>query len=189
MFRRRIYRSTTGLFVAATTLMLTAAAAALPIQARVGSGDATASILVEFDSGDEFLFEVSFASATPTSGLDLMKVIDAEVAGFDIVLLDFGFGEFVDGISFLGNDNSGFDPPDGWWHYWTGDPQNGQWTESQVGAGDRLIGDGDWDGWRWGSPDPPSLQAGNQVPLLGALGQLSLTGGLAFIGALRLRQR
>jgi hypothetical protein len=187
MFKRMFQRSTSGLLVVSITLLLAATAAALPITARVGSGDAAAKVLVEFDSGDEYLFEVSFDSMTLTSGLDLLKVVDAEVAGFDIVLLDFGFGEFVDGISFLGNDNYGYVAPDGWWHYWTGDVQTGEWTESQVGAGDRLVSDGDWDGWRWGSPDPPSLRAGKEAPLLGALGQLSMAGGLAFIGVRRLR--
>ena len=60
----------------------------------------------------------------------------------DIVLLDFGFGEFIDGISYFGNDNSGYVDPDGWWHYWTGNAGNGLWTASEIGAGDRLVSDG-----------------------------------------------
>jgi hypothetical protein len=186
---RQIHRTTIGLLAGAATLLLAASAVALPIHAHVGSGDASATVIVQFDSGDKFRFAVSFDSGTPTSGLDLMKTIDTEVVGFDIVVLDFGFGEFVDGISFQGNDNHGYVDPDGWWHYWTGDPQTGEWTESQVGAGGRPISDGDWDGWRWGSPNPPSVSPGSQVPALGMEAGVLLVGGLALFGGLRLRQR
>ena len=184
----RNIRKTTGLLAAVATLSFAAAAVALPIEARVGSGDSMASVVVQFDGGDKYLFEVRFESSVTTTGLDLMKTLDAEVVGFDIALLDFGFGEFVDGVSYMGHDNSGFVPPDGWWHYWTGDAANGEWTESQVGAGDRVVSDGDWDGWRWGSAAPPSLPPGAAVPLLGVAGQLLLTVGLALAGAVRLRR-
>jgi hypothetical protein len=56
------------------------------------------------------------------------------------------------------------------WGYWRGDG-NGGWSWSSTGPGDRIVGDGDVDGWVWGAGDtgsthdrPPATTAAAVCP-------------------------
>jgi hypothetical protein len=145
------------------TLVVASSAAALPIEATVGSGSSTANVLVEFSGGDAFLFEVLF-SGPEISGIDALSTISTAIATFDTVLIDFGpaFGISVDGISYGANSDSGFVPPDFYWHYWTADGEFDPWVFSSVGASFRMIQDGGWDGWKY-TPGAPVPEPGTAV--------------------------
>jgi hypothetical protein len=145
------------------TAVVASSAAALPIEATVGSGSSAASVLVEFSGGDAFLFEVLF-TGPEISGIDALETISTAIASFDTVLTDFGpaFGFSVDGISYAGNADAGFVPPDFYWHYWTADGEFDPWTFSSVGASFRMLQDGDWDGWKY-NPGAPVPEPGTAV--------------------------
>jgi hypothetical protein len=94
-----------------------------------------------------------------------MQVLETEIASFSLSVLDFGFGLFIDAITYDGHTNGGFVAPDGFWHYWTKETQADPWTFSAIGAVDRVVTDGDWEGWKWG-PGAPIPEPGT-APLVG----------------------
>jgi len=152
-------------------LLAAPGADALPIEASVGTGPDLATIVLEFQDGADFAFEVAFDDSVPTSGVAIMQVLEAEIASFSLVILDFGFGLFIDEISYDGHTDGGFTAPDGFWHYWTRENDLDPWEFSQVGAIDRLVTDGSWDAWKWG-PGSPIPEPGSG--LLAGLGLAAL---------------
>ena len=68
--------------------------------------------------------------------------------------------------------SSGFGGGELFWHYWTKDSALDPWTFSQIGAVDRIVSDGAWEGWRYG-PGAPIPEPG--TALLVALGLAGLT--------------
>jgi hypothetical protein len=149
-----IERISASLPCALLGLLLAGAASALPIEASVGSGPDLATVVLEFEDGAGFVFEVAFDDSIATTGLDLMQVLEAELASFSLVILDFGFGLFIDGISYDGHSNAGFGGGELFWHYWTKDAAADPWTFSQVGAVDRVVPDGAFEGWKYGAGAP-----------------------------------
>ena len=135
-------------------LLLSEPAGAIPIEASVGTGPDLAIVVLEFQDGAGYAFEVSFDDSLSTSGLDVMQVLEAEITGFALTILDFGFGLFIDGISYAGHSDSGFGGGELYWHYWTKDAEIDPWTFSQIGAADRIVNDGAWEGWRYGAGTP-----------------------------------
>jgi len=128
-------------------------AAGLPVEATVGTGPSTANILIEFQDGTAFLFEVLFSGAS-ISGIDAIDALTA-LPTFDVDLLDFGaFGIVVDGVTYGAYSNVGFGGGDLFWHYWTKESENESWLFSDVGASFRQIGDGGWDGWKYNARAP-----------------------------------
>lgn len=154
-------------------------ATALPIEATVGSGANTASILIEFQDGAAFLFEVLFASVS-ISGIDAISELDASLGSFDVVLVDFGaFGFSVDGISYGAHSDVGYGGGELYWHYWTKEAENDPWSFSEVGASFRQLGDGSFDGWKYEALAP--------VPEPGTAVLVSI--GLLGLGWKRRRER
>jgi hypothetical protein len=141
-----------AIFVAATTLATPAGA--LPIDASVGMGPDLATVVLEFQDGAQFAFEVAFDDTTSTTGLDVMQVLESELPSFSLTIEDFGFGLFIDAIAYDGHSDGGFGGGDLFWHYWTKDAELSPWTFSQIGAVDRIVGDGAWEGWRFGAGAP-----------------------------------
>jgi hypothetical protein len=150
--RRRI---ATAAFAVAV-LLAAAPARALPIDASVGTGPDLATVVLEFQDGAGYAFEVSFDDAIETSGLEIMQLLDAELPSFSLTILDFGFGLFIDAIAYDGHSDGGFGGGELFWHYWTKDLASDPWTFSQIGAVDRIVADGAWEGWRFsgGAPVP-----------------------------------
>ena len=135
-------------------LLLAEPSRAIPIEASVGTGPDLAIVVLEFQDGAGYAFEVSFDDSLSTSGLAVMQVLEAEITSFTLTILDFGFGLFIDGISYAGHGDSGFGGGELYWHYWTKDAEIDPWTFSLVGAADRIVNDGAWEGWRFGAGEP-----------------------------------
>ena len=135
-------------------LLLSEPAGAIPIEASVGTGPDLAIVVLEVQDGAGYAFEVSFDDSLSTSGLDVMQVLEAEITGFALTILDFGFGLFIDGISYAGHSDSGFGGGELYWHYWTKDSESEAWTFSESAATDRIVSDGAGEGWRYGAGAP-----------------------------------
>jgi hypothetical protein len=164
-----------GLALATSLLAMGAApAAALPIEASVGTGPDLATVVLEFKDGADFVFEVAFDDSVTTTGIDVMQVLETELASFSLTILDFGFGFFIDGIDYDGHSNSGFGGGEDYWHYWTKDAELDPWLSSPIGAADRIVADGAFEGWVYGSASAPIPEPGTAV--LVGLGLTGLAG-------------
>lgn len=162
-----------ALLCAGLVLATASPANALPIEASVGTGPDLATIVLEFQDGADFVFEVAFDDSLGLSGIGVMQILEAELASFSLVVLDFGFGLFIDQITYDGHTDGGFVAPDGFWHYWTKETSADPWAFSQVGAIDRIVTDGNQDAWKWG-PGSPIPEPGTAV--LVGLGVAALAG-------------
>jgi hypothetical protein len=137
-------------------------AMATPIE--VGSGVNSANVTINWKDGyvAEFIVKFGETSADTVGGIGLFDIIEAG-SSLTTVRNDFGWGLFVDGISFDGHSNSGLGSGvDDWWAYWTKDAGDTAWTSSWVGAVDRVVHDGASDGWVYGNagapvPEPATL--------------------------------
>ena len=138
----------------------------------VGDGPNLATVVVQFSSGDTFVFDTAFQPATLT-GLELMDIIEAETA-LTTYRLDFGFGAFIDGMTYGPHSDIGFGGGEDWWHYWTRADNGSPWVSSMIGAGDRVVSDGAWDGWVYGSAMPPNYIPEPSSLLLSLFGVLCL---------------
>jgi len=165
-------------------LLLSAPAGALPIEASVGIGPDLATVVVEFQDGAGYVFEVSFDDSLSTSGLDVMQVLETEITSFALTIVDFGFGLFIDGISYAGHSDSGFGGGELYWHYWTKDAEIDPWTFSQIGAADRIVNDGAWEGWRYDAGTPLPAPGSGLLMGLGLAG-LAWRGRAALQSSLR----
>lgn len=137
----------------------------------VGSGDNHANVYIEFQDSATYLFDVAFDSDS-TTGLGLFDIIEAETS-LVTVRDDFGWGAFIDGISYDGHSNSGYLGGEDWWHYWVMDPINPVWISPGYGVADRIIVDGASDGWIYG-------RAGAPVPEPATAMLLAFSGAIAF---------
>ncbi|MCH7919961.1 MAG: hypothetical protein IIC50_18480 [Planctomycetes bacterium] len=138
---------------------------------EVGTGVNEARVYVEWADGYRVDFLVHFGEGETTmlTGLELMDIVEAETE-LTTVRSDFGFGVFIDGITYLGHGNVGFGGGDLWWHYWEGNARdNSLWMSSLTGAGGRLVGHGDADGWVYGHGMAPRLEVA--LPFLDGYGQ------------------
>jgi hypothetical protein len=152
-----------GLFVVLLVSFLPSIAWAQPIV--VGSGDNTAHVVINFDDGAAYEFAASFDGAQ--TGIGLFDVIEAETT-LETVRVPFGLSTLIDGIIYEGHADVGFGGGDDWWHYWIRASADAPWVESMVGAADRVVTDGAWDGWVYGSALPPNVPEPTALALLGA---------------------
>lgn len=157
------------LFVCCIVFIATASASAELIE--VGSGVNEANVYIEWSDGFnlEYLVRFGQTEADTTTGLGLLDIIEAQTE-LTTVRQDFGFGLFVDGISYQDHSNAGFGGGDLWWHYWENNAGSRyDWTGSMVGAANRVVAHGDADAWVYGHgeiPQPPS-----ETPFLSGYGQ------------------
>jgi len=137
-------------------LAIAAAAGANPIE--VGNGVNEARVYIEWSDGFsvEFLVRFGRAEADTTTGLGLINIIETETE-LTTVRNDYGWGVFVDGISYLDHSDAGFGGGDLWWHYWIDDAgSRDRWESPWVGAPDRIIAHGDADAWIYGHGETPA---------------------------------
>ena len=161
------------LFWAAAAATLAAGNATRADLITVGSGVNQAELVIEFSSGALFTFEVLFGmEPTDTvTGLGLFDIVESETT-LTTNRQDFGGSIFIDGITFSGHSDIGFGGGEDWWHYWTMDADASEWSTSFLAANQRLLSDGDTDGWVYGKAAPPGIvpEHGTFVGLLaGAL--------------------
>jgi len=124
----------------------------------VGTGDHHADVYIEFNDGGNYTFDVAFDGST--TGLGLFDIIEANTT-LTTVRQNFGFGIFIDGITYDGHSNIGYGGGENWWHYWTKDPGDTEWISSTIGVADRIVIDGSSAGMIYGRasavPEPTTL--------------------------------
>jgi len=134
-----------GLALAAPTFTSVLAA---PVPACAGETGPRGALVV--DTGPRVLRLCVALDAASVSGIHLI-----ELAGRQHGLQhSFGFGGqavcSLAGVGVDGGDCFGEYPE--YWGYWRGDGRGG-WTWASSGAGSATVGDGDVDGWVWGTGD------------------------------------
>ncbi len=125
----------------------------------VGSGANVAHSVINFGDGAVYTFDVFFDGST--TGIGLFDVIEANTSLVTARQV-FAFGTFIDGISFDGHSDIGYAGGENWWHYWTKDSGQSTWTAAGFGPSDRVVHNGDSDGWVYGRatepvPEPVSI--------------------------------
>lgn len=125
----------------------------------VGTGANTAYVGVSFKDGADYLFAVNFNDSMTSAGM--LHLLEDET-GLDVDFQDFGWGEFVNGLSYDGHSDIGYGGGEDWWHYWISDDAE-TWTSPWFGIADRVVVDGSIDGWRYGysyTPIPEPMTVG-----------------------------
>ena len=164
-------------FMASVAIAASTAHADLIEEFDIGSGLFMSHVQVDFNNGNAYLFNVSYME-DDLSGWDLMLEIAESMD--DLVDLDYSesqWGVFLTGIA-IGDDHdwgdgSGWPDQDDYWAYWiTGSNAQGlpmEWASSPVGASDRIVHDGSWDGWTFnidGASAPQPVPAPGVLPCL-----------------------
>lgn len=138
------------------SLALAAAVAAASVSVPAATGGAVAcasegpSAALVVDTGARVLDLCVQLDAAQVSGLRLIELAAAQHG------LSYGFGLGgqavcrLDGVGPTGNDCFAEYPA--YWGYWHGDGRGG-WTWASAGAGSYRVGDGDVEGWVWGTGD------------------------------------
>ena len=145
----------------------------------IGTGANFASIQIDQEDGDGYLFNVHWDSANYTSW-DALVDIDSEVDALSMTYDTYSWGIFLTGISIDGDLDYGTGdqwPIENFWHFWI--HGTGAWEMAMTGATDSVLVDGARDAWVFGSAIPPQ-----SVP---APGSIAIT--LASIAACRGRCR
>lgn len=142
----------TGTIIAiAMTAMANSAAFAAIIE--IGTGQNVAGLYIEWGDGYTAEFAVRFETPTVT-GLQIFDIIEANTS-LATTRGDFGWGVFIDGLTYDGHSDIGYNGGEYWWHYWN--KNNGQsWESSWTGVADRILSNGDTDGWIYGHAGAPA---------------------------------
>ena len=114
------------------------------VEYTAGSGSNQATIVIDFDFGNSFLFNYRWDD--DASGWSALTAIDLAGA-LDVDAKDYGWGVFVNDFDYPGG--SEYDYGEGantGWAYYVGD--NVVWTLG-PGASSRSLNYGDWDSWVW----------------------------------------
>lgn len=148
------------------------------ISEDVGTGTNTSDVVVDFGP-QSYDFKVHYNTAI--NGIQALQLIQAS-SDLRVSTEHFSFGDFVNGIDYGGyaDTGDGSTPPAfaDYWAYYTGDGTS--WTSSLVGAGDRLLSNGSYDGWVWNpaqstapdfavAPEPASALALAAAAVIGLL--------------------
>ncbi len=148
----------------------------------VGLGDSVSYVQIEFDNDHTYVFDVAYVDDGSVNGWDLMQIIETELPTILSMQYEtYSWGNWLQGLS-VENDHAfgtgaGFPDLDDYWAYWVAPPgTDADWEFSSVGADNRLVSDGSWDGWTFhpsGATPPqaipgPSVLALLLLPVLGA---------------------
>lgn len=109
-----------------------------------GQGSNQAMIVVDFDDSTSYAFGYRWDGVK--TSYDALLAIDAFSADFSMssYWIESVGGWFIDDLNYLGASKRGSS-----WSFFTAtDGLN--WTSSWVGASDRVLSNGDWDGWASG---------------------------------------
>ena len=154
--------------VVGVTILLHASAFAqsTPTSIAVGSGQYQANVLIEFADAAEYQFDVAFDGST--TGLGLFDIIEADTT-LQTERNNYGYGWFINGISFEDHTNSGYGGGENWWHYWIRDNDQSAWIAPAFGAADRIVNDGCQDAWIYGRAGAPTPEPTSILLMLPAL--------------------
>jgi hypothetical protein len=154
------------------------------VEYTAGSGNSQATIAIDFDFGNSFLFNYQWDG--DATGWDALAGIDLAGA-LDVFATDYGaWGVFVNDFAYPGGLE--YDYGEGAntsWAYYVGD--NEDWSLSSIGVSSRLLNNGDWDSWVWTNYSPDWMTAyrapgGQPIPE-------PCTTALLCLGGLLLRKR
>ena len=148
--------------VMSLVLLLTVASVAGAVSIEVGTGVNSSELYIEWADGFIAEFSVNFGAEAidTTTGIGLFDIIE-QYTSLTTVRGDFGWGIFIDGISFEEHSDIGFGGGEDWWHYWIKNNGEPDWLSPSVGAADRIVYNGDSDGWIYGRagavPEPMTI--------------------------------
>lgn len=139
-------------------LFASSADAGLVATFDVGVGSQASNLQFDFTNGNSYLYIVRWDGAT--TGRDLFDIVAAaQPVFFAFETQTFPFGEALFAVTIGADFDAGFGtPPDflDYWHYWVRDDARADWGYAQSGFAERLVTEGSWDGWVFGSEGPPS---------------------------------
>ncbi len=138
---------------------------------EVGSGSFASQLQFDFANGDSWLYLVHWEGTT--TGRDLFDRVQAAQPGFfDFATAQFPFGEALFSVSIGSDSDAGFGTPPkylDYWHYYNRASSAEAWDYASSGFADRVVTDGSWDGWVFGSNDFPAAVPAPGGILLGLL--------------------
>lgn len=131
--------------------------AALVATYEVGSGSSVSNLQFDFANGNTHWYVVRWDGVV--SGRDLFDIVAAaQPSLFAFETQVFPFGEALFSVA-IGDDlDAGFGTPPkflDFWHYWVKPTFAAEWGFAPTGFADRIVADGSWDGWVFGSNDAP----------------------------------
>ncbi len=160
--------------VAASSLCAHTLQAGIIATYDVGSGTNAATIQIDQEDGDGYLFNVHWEGATYSSW-DALLDIDASLTSLSMQYDAYSWGNFLTGIAIDGDSDYGTGdlwPIENYWHLWIAD--SGSWQQAVVGASDRALFNGASDAWVFGSAAAPQ-----SVPAPAALSLLLVSSAVS----------
>ena len=137
---------------------------------EVGTGSQSSTIEFQFTNQNQYLYTVFHDGGI--SGQAAIGIIESAQPGFfsaDIQTTSFGDVLFGVGIGDDFDEGFGTAPEYlDYWHYWTREAGDSEWTFSNVGFSDRILEDGSTDGWVFNSNDAPIPAPATILVALGA---------------------
>ncbi len=139
----------------------------IDIDYSIGSGTNSSLMIVDFQNGSyyamEYKWDQNLDANDPVTGWDMLEALcvwddpnDANAPVNPSGLMeyqytDWGWGITLDRFSYGGNDETAgsVSPWPSWVYYLSDNSTNTFGATSGVGAGDRALSDGSWDGWSW----------------------------------------
>lgn len=154
-----------------TCLLSSQADAGVVATYDLGAGSKAATLQFDFENGNTHLATVRWNGSL--TGFAALQIVAAAVPGGQLQYQTFSFGKFVTGIG-LGTDyqygEGDLWPIENWWHYWSAEGSSA-FTESMIGAADRVLADGSRDAWVFGASTAPAA-----IPAPGVIAMAALAG-------------
>jgi len=122
----------------------------------IGSGTKSATLQFDFENGNAYTVSVRWNGAL--NGFQGLQMMAAHAPGGALQYQSFSFGKFVTGIG-VGADftygEGDLWPVENYWHYWSRVSASTAWQMAEVGADARMLVEGSFDAWVFGSGDAP----------------------------------
>ncbi len=124
----------------------------------VGTGSSASTLQFDFANGNTYVYTVRWDGVV--TGENLFDICaTSQPSFFSFSVISFSFGDALFGVTIGSDTDSGFGSPPlflDYWHYWTRADAIDPWASASVGFGDRIVSDGTWDGWVFGSDSAPA---------------------------------